>query len=98
MLCGLSEGACEGWCDDRPGLCGLTRLAWPKDSNLAAVLLWDDAERRGSVWMNRRHTHGPVGLLVYGWAMNRAWRGIAADVLTRADLDALTGDRTATLG
>lgn len=92
MLCGLTAATCEDYCGDRPGLCGLHRVAWGTDGDLAAVLTWDDDEARGVLWTNRRIVRGHLCELVNLWAIHRVWTGCCVAVLQRDDLHALPRD------
>lgn len=92
MLCGLTSATCVDFCGDRPGLCGLQRVTWGADGDLAAVLLWDVDESRGQLWTNRHLIHGALGEIVWRWAIHRVFTGKPVDVLTRADLLALPSE------
>lgn len=96
-LCGVSGGLCEDYCGDRPGLCGLFTVTWGVDGDLAAVLLWDRAEGRGVVWMNRHLIRSSLNGLVRRWAIHRVWTGKDADVLHLGDLAALPADLAPTV-
>jgi hypothetical protein len=96
-LCGLTGGACEDFCGDRPGLCGLYRVTWSNESNLAAILTWDAGEARGILWTNRRLVHGRLSDLIHAWAIYRVWVGQEVGVLHWSDLAMLPPELTASV-
>lgn len=90
-ICGR-ELLCLDYCGDRPGLCGLFRVTWDAPGGLAAVLVWDQTARRGSLWTNRRLVRGRADALVHRWALHRVWTGQAVCTLDASDLAALPCD------